>query len=172
MTTIGVISDTHIKQGGKRQIPPQVYETFAGVDLILHAGDLNTMQVITDLEAIAPVVAVYGNNCDWEVLHTLTQTREMKIEDVRIGLVHGDIGKGSSTRLVALSHFPNVDCVVFGHSHRPLIDWYDLPGGRGDVRQVLLFNPGSATKKRGAPHHSCGILRIDRGRIEPQLFTW
>jgi putative phosphoesterase len=118
MTTIGVISDTHIKPGGKRQIPPQVYDAFTNVDLILHAGDLNTLQVITDLEAIAPVVAVYGNNCDWEVLHSLKQTQEVQVEQITIGLTHGDIGikfqRPSSTRLVALSHFPNVDCVVFG----------------------------------------------------------
>jgi putative phosphoesterase len=115
MTTIGVISDTHIKPGGKRQIPPQVYDAFTNVDLILHAGDLNTLQVITDLEAIAPVVAVYGNNCDWEVLHSLKQTQEVQVEQITIGLTHGDIGLNSKgqptssmgTKWAALSHFPN-----------------------------------------------------------------
>ncbi len=177
MTTIGVISDTHIKVGGKRQLPPQVFEAFQGVDLILHAGDLNILEVISDLEAIAPVVAVYGNNCDWDVLQSVPQTREMQIEQVKIGLAHGDVGNpsqrlGSSTRWLALSHFPDADCVVFGHSHRPLIDWIELSDGNGSLRPVLLFNPGSATKKRGAPQHSCGLLRIDGKHIEPQLITW
>ena len=180
MTTIGVISDTHIKEGGKRQLPPQVFEAFQNVDLILHAGDLNISQVITDLEILAPVIAVYGNNCDWDVVHTIPQTREFEIEGVKIGLTHGDIGLNSqgeptysmSTRLAALSHFPNADIVVFGHSHRPLIDWTEVPNANGDLRKILLFNPGSALKKRGAPHHSCGIIRINQTVIEPQLITW
>ena len=180
MTTIGVISDTHIKIGGKKQLPPEVFAAFQGVDLILHAGDLNILQVVGDLEAIAPVLAVYGNNCDWDVLHKLPQTREVPIENVVIGLTHGDVGlnaKGQptptmSTRLAALSHFPNADCIVFGHSHRPLIEWIELTDKAGKTRPVLLFNPGSPTKKRGAPHHSCGILRIDNHTIEPQLITW
>ena len=180
MTTIGVLSDTHIKEGGKRQLPPQVFEAFQNVDLILHAGDLNIAQVVTDLEAIAPVLAVYGNNCDWDVVHALPQTREFEIEGVKIGLTHGDIGltsKGQqtntlSTRWAALSHFPDADIIVFGHSHRALIDWIEVPSASGDLRHVLLFNPGSALKKRGAPHHSCGIIRIDGRKIEPQLITW
>ena len=180
MTTIGVISDTHIKEGGKRQLPPQVFEAFQNVDLILHAGDLNIAQVVTDLEAIAPVLAVYGNNCDWDVLHTLPQTREFEIENVKIGLTHGVVGldpKGEptysmNTRSAALSHFPDADIVVFGHSHRPLIDWIEVPNPNGGLRNVLLFNPGSALKKRGAPHHSCGIICIDGREIEPQLITW
>lgn len=180
MTTIGVISDTHIKIGGKHQIPPEVYAAFANVDLILHAGDLNTLQVVSDLEVLAPVLAVYGNNCDWDAVHQLPQTREFQIEGVKIGLAHGDIGsasalRSSSTRFLALSHFPDADCVVFGHSHRPLIDWLEIADSSNSpkkTRRVLLFNPGSPTKKRGAPQHSCRILRIDGENIEPQLILW
>lgn len=180
MTTIGVISDTHIKIGGKKQIPPEVFAAFAGVDLILHAGDLNILDVVTELETIAPVVAVYGNNCDWNTVHKLAQTREMQIENAKIGLTHGDIGLNArgepiytmGTRWAALSHFPDADCVVFGHSHRPLIDWIEVADKNGKTRPILLFNPGSALKKRGAPHHSCGILKVDGHTIEPQLITW
>ncbi|HVF84622.1 MAG TPA: metallophosphoesterase family protein, partial [Abditibacteriaceae bacterium] len=107
----------------------------------------------------------------------LSQTRQMQIEQIQIGLAHGDVGNpsqrmGSSTRWLALSHFPDADCVVFGHSHRPLIEWLEMNDGKGGLRPVLLFNPGSATKKRGAPQHSCGLLRIDGKHIEPQLITW
>jgi putative phosphoesterase len=172
MTTIGVISDTHIKVGGKRQLPPHLFQSFAGVDLILHAGDLNIHQVITDLETIAPVLAVHGNNDDWEVLHRLPQTREFKIEEVTIGLTHGDIGFGTTVPAIALSHFPQADCVVFGHSHMPRIEWKSVLKNDGIGREVLLFNPGSATKKRRAPQHSCGILRIDGRHIDAELITW
>ncbi len=138
MTTIGVISDTHIKEGGKRQLPPEVFATFKNVDLILHAGDLNTLQVLGDLEAMAPVVAVYGNNDDWEAMRRLDTTQRIAVEDCVIGLVHGDVAAGPSVRPLggapgnnqtaayALSHFPDADCVVFGHSHWPLLQWLEL----------------------------------------------
>jgi putative phosphoesterase len=168
MTKIGVISDTHVKEGGKRMLAPIVFDLFAGVDLILHAGDLNTMQTVRDLEAIAPVLAVYGNNCDWEALQTLPATREIVVEEVKIGMTHGDVGKGGDTIAKALSYFPDADCVVFGHSHWPLIHWKKREiGGR-----VLLFNPGSAGQKRKALRFSCGILQIDGKRIDAELKTW
>lgn len=168
MTTVGVISDTHIVPGGKRVLAPGIYDIFKGVDIILHAGDLNTMETVRDLEAIAPVFAVYGNNCDMEAVNTLPAKREMQIEESLVGLVHGDLGRGSDTACIALNHFPDADCVIFGHSHWPMLHWKT----RADGRHVLLFNPGSAGQKRKAEHFSCGILRFDGRHIDPQLFTW
>jgi len=185
MTLIGVISDTHIIPGRRRALPPIVFETFRDVDFILHAGDLNTLQVVTDLEAIAPTFAVYGNNDNWEAVHTLPATRRIEIEDCIIGLVHGDQKPDESvtgpakplgfpgnnyTSGQALAHFASdepIDCVVFGHSHRSLIAWLELRD-----RKVLLFNPGSPTDKRWGPHHSLGLLRVDGKRLEPELITW
>jgi putative phosphoesterase len=167
MTTVGVIADTHVLPGGRFKLPQIVFEKFANVDFILHAGDLNIMQVVTDLEALAPVFAVQGNNDRWDVLTALPSTREMRIELCTVGLVHGHEGTGKSTPARALSHFPQADCVVFGHSHRSLIDWCDVGG-----RRVLLFNPGSATDKRWGPHLSLGLLRIDGDTVEPELITW
>jgi uncharacterized protein len=185
MTTIGVISDTHINPGGRRQLPPRVFEAFAGVSFILHAGDLNTLQVVSDLETLAPVFAVYGNNDDWEATHRLPATRRIPVEGCVIGLVHGDqrnientAGRAKplaytgnrQTAAYALSHFEfedDINCVVFGHSHRSLVAWHPLNG-----RQILLFNPGSPTDKRYGPHHSFGLLRVDGTRLEPELIAW
>lgn len=180
MTTIGVVSDTHVKEGGKRVLAPRLFEVFQGVDLILHAGDLNTLQVVHDLEAIAPVFAVHGNNCDWDVLQGTPQTREMTIEGVNIGLTHGDIPApgaivkagdylgNNHSGAIALSHFPAADCVIFGHSHWPLIQWKKRPGGG----QVLLFNPGSAGQKRKAEQFSCGLLRVDGTKLDAEIIAW
>jgi putative phosphoesterase len=168
MTKVGVISDTHINPGGKRVLAPVVYDIFRGVDFILHAGDLNTLQTVRDLEAIAPVFAVPGNNCDAEACAALPAQREMQIESCRLGLVHGDRGRGNDTAAIALGHVTDVDCVVFGHSHWPLIQWKQRAGGR----PVLLFNPGSAGQKRNAEHYSCGLLHIDADVIEPQIVIW
>lgn len=180
MTLIGVVSDTHVKEGGKRVLAPRLFEVFRGVDFILHAGDLNTLQVVSDLEVLAPVFAVYGNNCDWDVLRGTPQIREMTVEGANIGLVHGDepapgavlkSGLDDANSLAAacaLSHFPTADCVVFGHSHWPLIHWKKRAGGG----HVLLFNPGSAGQKRKAEQFSCGLLRVEGDKLEAELVTW
>ncbi len=207
MTTIGVISDTHIKIGGKRQLPPIVFETFQDVDLIVHAGDANCAQVLTDLETLAPVLSVYGNNCDWDVLQVAPQFRIFQVEECRIGIAHGDVGARQSVRPFsgatgnnqaaanALSFFEDdfrrgepLDCLIFGHSHWPLLQWREvaelpfwkpkkdamlfdesIASTRGEAASLLLFNPGSACKKRRAPHHTCGLLRVDGTRLEAEL---
>lgn len=155
---IGVISDTHIPYRAKT-IPPVVYEIFRDVAMILHAGDLVTLDVITQLEAIAPVYAVYGNVDPLDVVQRLPKKREIQVEGVRIGLVHGD-GPGGSTPERALAAFSGVDCVVFGHSHSPVCR------RMGDV---LLFNPGSATDRRFQPKHSVGVLTVQDGKIDGEI---
>jgi putative phosphoesterase len=168
-----------------------VFAAFEGVDLILHAGDLNTLQVIGDLETIAPVVAVHGNNDDWEAMHRLDTTQRLVVEDCVIGLVHGDVAASPSVRPLggapgnnqtaayALSHFPDADCVVFGHSHWPLLQWLELAARPAapqtteeQTRHVLLLNPGSACKKRRAPNHTCALLRVDGKRLEAEIIAW
>lgn len=184
MTTLGIVSDTHVNLGGKRQLAPQLFDALQGVDLILHAGDLNTLRVVTDLEAIAPVYAVHGNNEDWEAAQ-LPRTRLIEVEGCRIGLAHGDVAatedvtplsgipaeKYGWAAAIALSHFATapLDCLVFGHSHWPLIHPYTR---RFDGRHILLFNPGSAGKKRKSSHHSCGLLRVTGTQLDAQLITW
>jgi putative phosphoesterase len=210
MTTIGVISDTHIKVGGKRQLPPIVFEAFQNADLIVHAGDVNSAQVLTDLETLAPVRAVYGNNCDWDVVHSVPQFQSFVVEECRIGLAHGDVGARKTVKPFsgatgnnqaaanALSWFEDdfrrgepLDCLIFGHSHWPIVQWrenHELPfwdtkkeaglfeeasaSTRAQSPSVLLLNPGSVGKKRRAPHHTCGVLRIDGKRLETKLFAW
>jgi putative phosphoesterase len=182
MTTIGVISDTHIRTGGKRQLPPRVFDDFKDVSLILHGGDLTSEHVLTDLETIAPVLAVFGNNDGWELTNKLPQTRRIPVEDCIIGLTHGDLSAGNQivkplefagnryAAAQALSHFEHdgdISCVVFGHSHRSLCEWHAVEGKR-----VLVFNPGSPTDKRYGPHYSLGILRVDGSQIEGEIISW
>lgn len=158
---IGVISDTHIPYRAKA-IPPIVFDLFRGVDMILHAGDLVTLDVMTELEAIAPLYAVYGNVDPPEVVERLPKKREILVEGLRIGLVHGD-GPGGSTPERALAAFTGVDCVVFGHSHTPMCQ---------RAGQTLLFNPGSATDRRREPQHSVGILTVAGGKIDGEIIRF
>src|SRR3972149_1007108 len=89
MATIGVIADTHVPQR-LRRLPDGIPAAFRGVDLILHAGDLNSVRVVTELEEIAPVQAVAGNA---DLFRSgLPLTRVLEIEGRRIGLTHGHGG--------------------------------------------------------------------------------
>src|SRR5690554_1667245 len=114
---IGVLSDTHMPHRA-RHLPAQVYTGFIGVDLILHAGDIMEWSVIQELSTLAPVEAVYGNMDYPETRQRLKRRRIVEIGGIKIGLIHGD-GAGTNTVARAKQAFPEVDCIVFGHSHRP-----------------------------------------------------
>ena len=146
---IGVISDTHIPHF--KRLPDAVREHFAGVELIIHAGDLSILWVISELETIAPVVAVQGNIEEDEVRLKLPVKREVVVGHCRIGVVH-ILGEAHNRARVARQEFPAARVVVFGHSHIP---WNEEVDGQ------LLFNPGSATDRRRQPRCSVGMLYVD-----------
>ncbi len=146
---IGVISDTHIPHF--KQLPGAIWQHFADVKLIIHAGDLSILKVIAELETIAPVVAVQGNIEQQEVVLKLPIKREIDVGGCRIGIVH-ILGDSNSHARVARQEFSNARVVVFGHSHTPYNQEYE---------GQLLFNPGSATDRRRQPRCSIGLLRID-----------
>lgn len=146
---VGVISDTHIPQF--RGLPEAVWTHFAGVKLIIHAGDLSRLSVLDELETIAPVVAVQGNIEEEEVVRTLPLKRELIVGGCRIGVVH-ILGNARNRVQVARQEFPTARCVIFGHSHIPYNQEY---------QGQLLFNPGSATDRRSQPVCSLGLLSID-----------
>ncbi len=146
---IGVISDTHIPHF--KQLPEVIWHYFAGVELIIHAGDLSILPVIRELETIAPVVAVQGNIEEDEVRLKLPVKREIVVGHCRIGIVH-ILGEAHNRAKVARQEFPTARCVVFGHSHIP---WNEEAHGQ------LLFNPGSANDRRRQPQCSIGLLHVD-----------
>ena len=147
--TIGVISDTHIPHFKK--LPEAIWEYFAEVELIIHAGDLSVLSVITELETIAPVVAVQGNVESDEVILKLPIKRVIVIGNCRIGIVH-ILGDANNREHVARQEFPDARVVVFGHSHIPLNEEHN---------RLLLFNPGSATDRRRQERCSIGMLHVD-----------
>jgi putative phosphoesterase len=146
---IGVISDTHIPHF--KGLPDAIWQHFAEVELIIHAGDLSVLSVLNELETIAPVVAVQGNIETEEVRLKLPIKREIVVGHCRIGIVH-ILGDSHNRVKVARQEFPDARVVVFGHSHIP---WNEEHEGQ------LLFNPGSATDRRRQPRCSIGLLTID-----------
>lgn len=152
MTKIGVLSDTHLSgpdQGLWQRLAPH----FAGVDMILHAGDLVNLGVLDMLEA--PVVhAVCGNMDDSTVAANLPRKLVIKVEGLNIGLIHGWGAPFGLAQRVA-GEFTDVAAIVFGHSHRPM-----------NARQggVLFFNPGSVG--RGLiGSGTVGLLTVDQGSL-------
>ncbi len=156
MTTRAVVlSDTHMRPGMARRLPDAVYAHLDRADLILHAGDVVTADLLHELEGFAPVHAVLGNN-DAALLGVLPETRVLDVDGVRIAMVH-DSGPRAGREKRVKRLFPDAGLVVFGHSHIP---WND----HGIDGQVL-FNPGSPTERRTQPHHTLGILHLAGGAI-------
>jgi putative phosphoesterase len=151
---LAIISDTHLPRGS-RALPAECVERLRAADLILHAGDLATAEVLADLRAIGPPVeAVHGNVDDVEVRALLPSARIVVAGAARIAMVHdaGPAG-GRLARLRARFASAGADAVVFGHSHIPLHE-------RDPATGFQIFNPGSPTDRRRQPTHTMGQARI------------
>lgn len=153
---IVVVSDTHMPHSAKT-IPDKLKKALVKADCILHAGDWCTMDVVRAFEAYAPVEGVAGNNDGRDLAERFGLRKRLELGGVRIGIVHGH-GYGGTTESRALQAFRNdqVDVILFGHSHVPLVR---------REGNVLLFNPGSPTSKRKQPRHSFGVWDIEDGRL-------
>jgi uncharacterized protein len=130
-------------------------------DHILHAGDVVDPALLDELKALAPVTVVMGN-CDTFDIREWGATDDVEVElgGIRIAMVHDSgLSKGRWERMRA--RYPEARVVVFGHSHLPVNE---------DRDGLLLFNPGSPTWKRKAPFHSMGLLWIDKGEVEGEIF--
>jgi putative phosphoesterase len=148
---VGVISDTH------GLLRADVHTALAGVEMILHAGDVGGDDILDELALIAPIRAVYGNT-DAPGQPRLADALELTIGGVSIHVSHGH-EVGSPTPAKLLERYA-ADVVVFGHTHRPLVA---RAGGR------LALNPGAAGPRRFDLMPSVARLTITNGRAEAQL---
>jgi len=149
-----VVSDTHLGADlGK--LPAEVWAAADRSDVILHAGDVVTGELLDALGQRAPVHAVLGNN-DQGLIGRLPDRLELVLAGVRVAMVH-DSGARAGRERRMRRWFPEADLVVFGHSHEP-IDQEGVDGQR-------LFNPGSAVQRRRQPHRTIGELRLADGEI-------
>ena len=155
---IGLISDTHIPDRA-RQIPEKVLQSFENVDLIIHAGDLTTMDVINKLEETAPVVAIQGN-MDRVAGLDLPKARVIEWDGVKIGVAHGEVYPRADTQqLLYLAKQLDVNILVTGHSHQPKIE---------QVEDVLLLNPGSPIVPRLADR-TVMLLEINDKNVDVEI---
>jgi uncharacterized protein len=125
-------------------------------DLILHAGDVTAASVLRELEAYAPVEAVFGNMDEPALRDELPERRVVEVEAARIGLAHIPGPRaGREERLVGW--FPGCDAVVYGHTHVPQVEQH---------RGVWILNPGSPTERRRAPRRSLLVVEVSGGSFD------
>ena len=150
---IGLISDTH------GMVRPELFSALGGVELILHAGDVGPDDILTELEFIAPVEAVYGNT-DAPGRPTLRESIDRTIGGVRIHVSHGhEVGTPSPERLVAKY---DADVIIFGHTHRQLV---------ARLGTQLVINPGAAGARRFNLEPSVAVLTITEGKADVALIA-
>ena len=164
---IGLISDTHITKRG--QLWPQVFDAFDGVDAILHAGDLWSLQLVDELEEIAPVQVVRGNG-DMGLEHEHLHDRyTVEVNGARIAMIHDFPSPAYRPAEVVLQRaeqrFPDAapDVIVYGHTHIE---------GIHRLGDLLCVNPGSPT----LPHNkslrlgTIGFLNVNDGEVSAELW--
>ena len=155
---VGIVSDTH------GAMDPALAGIFKGCALILHLGDIGKPAILSELEKVAPVVAIRGNH-EPQSLMDLPRLRSLDLEDVRVMLSHG---LSSMDRGVARSMFPDffrrlkdegVRLLLFGHTHQA--EAFEEDG-------VVFANPGLAGAADNGRTRSAAVLRLgeDHGTIE------
>ena len=149
-THVGVLSDTHLSEVNANFVT-HVDTAFSDCSAVIHAGDL-TSRAILEIFGDRPVYAVHGNMCGYDTRSALPEVLEFTIEGYRFGLYHGDgIGYDMETELI--SRFGEADCIIFGHTHRPLVQQFG---------SVLLLNPGTfRSTGRFGSSGTFAILTID-----------
>jgi hypothetical protein len=158
---IAIISDTHMPRGGRR-LPAPCAERIASADLLLHAGDFMTLEVLRDLEAIGPPLAgVCGNVDSAELGRLLPAERVVEAAGVRIAMTHDAGPRPARLERMRRRFGDRADALVFGHSHQPLHERAD------DGFQI--FNPGSPTERRRAPAHTMGLAQVRDGALRFEL---
>jgi len=146
--TVGVISDTH------GLLRPQALAALAGVDAIVHAGDIGAPEVLSELRRIAPVTAVRGNNDRAAWAETIPETAMLDVGDARLYVLH-------DRQALAIDPVEQgVAVVISGHSHRPRLETRD---------GVLFVNPGSAGPRRFSLPIATARLRVEHGAVTGEI---
>jgi putative phosphoesterase len=151
MARVILVADTHIPKVGPA-MPSRLLQECEGADLILHAGDLIEMSVMEKLSSLAPTRAVVGKSL-------LPDKTVVEVEGKLVGLIHG-WGPPMGIERRVLSRFSGVDVVVFGHTHKALVD---------ERKGTMLVNPGTPNDRRFSDRLSYAVLTIANGIIEAEI---
>ncbi len=156
-----VLSDTHIKPGRSliSLLPKELISLIKSSDLVIHAGDFETIECYNELQSLARLIAVHGDtDCD-ELIRLLPERKVIEVEGVKIGIIHkGQLTSDHTDGLRYLAEEMDVDILIFGHFHHPIVEKTD----------VLLISPGSATVP-GIAEPSAIELEINNKSIEGKI---
>ncbi|HEY3343941.1 MAG TPA: metallophosphoesterase family protein [Anaerolineaceae bacterium] len=148
MAIIGVISDTH------GLLRPEAVKALQGCERILHAGDVGSLAILSELQKIAPTTAVRGNIDSGDWANALPETAVVEMDGELIYMLH------NLAELELQPAAAGMGVIIFGHSHRAVQEWRN---------GVLYLNPGSAGPRRFALPVTVARLIINGNRIEPEL---
>jgi len=153
-----LIADTHVPNRA-RDLPEQLWQAVAEVDVVLHAGDWVCVELLEALLGRANrLIGVAGNNDGPELSARLPEIATAELDGVRLAVVH-ETGPARGREERCVAHFPDTDVLVFGHSHIP----WDTKAPNG----LRLLNPGSPTDRRRQPTCSWMTAEIKDGRLGP-----
>lgn len=151
-----LISDTHLPHRGA-DLPAPVWDAVDAADVVIHAGDWVSVDLLDRLEArAARVVGCWGNNDGFDLRARLPERAEVTLEGVRFTVVH-ETGSATGREARVASRYPETDVLVFGHSHIP----WDTSAATG----LRLLNPGSPTDRRRQPHCTYMTAVVDGGAL-------
>ena len=157
MTCVLLLADTHLPTRAK-DLPAPVWDAVDAADVVVHAGDWVDVALLDQLEArSARLVACYGNNDGPPLRARLPEVARAEIAGVRLAVVHETGPKDGRERRCSEA-YPDVDVLVFGHSHIP----WDTATPTG----LRLLNPGSPTDRRRQPSCSYMTMSLVAGRVD------
>lgn len=133
-----ILSDTHIKQGQSllSRLPEDLISRIRSSDIIIHAGDFETIDCYKELESLGKLVAVHGDTDSPDLIKLLPERRIITVGGINIGVIHkGQLTSENTDGLRYLAKEMGVDVLIFGHFHHPI----------AHKSEVLLLSPGSAT---------------------------
>jgi len=148
---LGIISDTH------GHLDPKIFKLFAGVDHILHAGDIGYASIVLELEEIAPVTAVYGNT-DMDLPFKETEVIQIERQKFLVHHIVDPRAPGDRVRERIARTRPTV--VVFGHTHKRFAE---------TIGGTLFFNPGYSGKPKHGTERSVALLHLDGKGVRPEF---
>ncbi|MCM1987450.1 YfcE family phosphodiesterase [Methanococcoides seepicolus] len=156
-----ILSDTHIRSGQSllELLPDDLVTIIKNSDILIHAGDFETLECYNELSGLGDLVAVHGDTDVPELMELLPERQVIEVEGVKVGVIHkGQLTSDNPDGLRYLAKEMGVDVLIFGHFHHPIIEDFE----------VLLLSPGSAIVP-GIAEPSAIELDIFEGRVRGRV---